>query len=107
LQVCGGHGHCLGIVSTYCECNTGYSGAGCGSCSRGYIRLGGRCVLLPGALALCSDGVRNGNEEGVDCGGTCASECTASGVALMGDVGGISIKSVSGSWAQTCTWYDV
>jgi hypothetical protein len=36
----------------------------------------GRCIFLPGALSSCSDGVKNGNEEGVDCGGPhCASTC--------------------------------
>ena len=75
--VCSGHGHCLGTQSAYCVCNLGYSGAACGSCQRGYIAGGSLCVFAPGALALCTDGVRNGNEDGVDCGGSCGSKCIA------------------------------
>ena len=33
-------------------------------------------MLLPGALASCFDGVRNGGEAGVDCGGSCSAECS-------------------------------
>jgi hypothetical protein len=32
-------------------------------------------VFLPGALTSCSDGVRNGNEAGVDCGGPNCGPC--------------------------------
>lgn len=76
--VCGGHGHCLGAVSTYCECYTGYSGSACEQCAGGYLFRGGWCVFPPGALSTgsCSDGVRNGHEDGVDCGGECAAACT-------------------------------
>jgi hypothetical protein len=35
-------------------------------------------MVLPGALSSCSDGVRNGGEAGIDCGGTCPSKCTVS-----------------------------
>jgi hypothetical protein len=35
------------------------------------------CVFLPGALSSCSDGVQNGNEDGVDCGGICPTACGA------------------------------
>ncbi len=35
------------------------------------------CVFLPGALSSCSDGVQNGNEDGVDCGGICPTSCVA------------------------------
>ena len=38
-------------------------------------QMGSRCVFLPGALVSCSDGVRNGNEEGVDCGGSQCAPC--------------------------------
>jgi hypothetical protein len=40
-------------------------------CARRFTRIKGVCVFMPGALVSCSDGVRNGNEVGVDCGGTC------------------------------------
>ncbi len=35
-------------------------------------------MVLPGALASCSDGVRNGGEAGVDCGGSCSAQCSVS-----------------------------
>jgi hypothetical protein len=35
-------------------------------------------MVLPGALISCSDGVRNGGEAGIDCGGTCSEECFVS-----------------------------
>jgi hypothetical protein len=78
LQPCSGHGRCLGHgVSGYCDCNTGYAGLACSVCSRTFVRVGGTCVLLPGALTSCTDGVRNGNEEGIDCGGAQCAPCTA------------------------------
>jgi hypothetical protein len=76
-QVCSGHGVCLGI-SGYCSCHTGYAGSSCSACAANFARVGrsatASCVFLPGAMATCSDGIRNGNEEGVDCGGP---QCTA------------------------------
>jgi hypothetical protein len=76
-QVCSGHGDCLG-QSGYCGCYSGYTGASCSECAPGYLPLRSYCVFLPGALATCSDGVRNGEEEGVDCGGpTCGQRCSA------------------------------
>lgn len=53
----------------------------CNACSPGFLRLrtNGPCIFLPGALAACNDGVKNGNEAGVDCGGpVCAACATAS-----------------------------
>jgi hypothetical protein len=35
-------------------------------------------MVLPGALSSCSDGVRNGGEAGIDCGGICPAKCTVS-----------------------------
>ena len=51
----------------------------CSVCVSGYLQLtrGGACIYLPGALSSCEDGVRNGNEEGVDCGGPNCVECVA------------------------------
>lgn len=78
VQVCGGHGRCLGTVAGYCQCDAGYTGAACAQCASGYVARGrvGVCVFLPGALSSCSDGVRNGQEEGVDCGAACGTYCT-------------------------------
>lgn len=36
-----------------------------------------RCILLAGRLASCSDGIRNHNETGVDCGGPCSVACAS------------------------------
>jgi hypothetical protein len=79
-QVCAGHGHCLGVTAGYCECNQGYTGPACSQCANGYVARAGGCTFLPGgsALASCSDGTRNGREEGVDCGGLCLTACPAS-----------------------------
>jgi hypothetical protein len=35
-------------------------------------------MVLPGALSSCSDGIRNGGEAGIDCGGTCPAQCSVS-----------------------------
>ncbi len=86
--VCSGHGHCLGTQSSYCVCNLGYSGAACESCGKGYLAAVGRCIFAPGALASCTDGVHNGNEDGVDCGGSCGNKC-------MGGASGKRSHSVS------------
>jgi hypothetical protein len=40
-----------------------------------YLPVSGRCLFLPGALVSCEDGVRNGNEAGVDCGGPNCPSC--------------------------------
>ncbi len=80
-QVCSGHGTCLGLAG-YCSCFTGYVGAACASCASEYVLisqgLSRSCVFLPGAKVTCSDGVRNGNEDGVDCGGSCITACDVS-----------------------------
>jgi hypothetical protein len=96
MQVCGGHGYCLGAVSTYCECYTGYSGSACAQCAGGYLFRGGWCVFPPGALSTgsCSDGVRNGDEDGVDCGGECAAACTV--MNNHGAGGSVSVPGVTG-----------
>ena len=36
------------------------------------------CPADCGTNATCGDGIRNGNEEGIDCGGSCSTNCTAS-----------------------------
>lgn len=44
-----------------------------------------RCVPLPGAIGSCFDGVRNGDEKGVDCGGSCSANCGASLIGSQSD----------------------
>ncbi len=67
---------CLGALGT-CECYDGYTGLDCHYCAPTHVRVGAACVFLPGALVLCTDGVRNGDEEGVDCGGSKCTPCDA------------------------------
>lgn len=77
-QACSGHGTCQGSgIGGYCICTVGFTGSACGDCRPGFQRIGDRCIFLPGALGSCSDGARNGDEAGVDCGGRCVA-CTTS-----------------------------
>ena len=71
---CSGHGSCL-TGAGVCQCFPGYVGGACGTCGAHYVsRLGtdGRvasCAFLPGSVSTCGNGVRDGREAGVDCGG--------------------------------------
>ena len=84
--VCSGHGSCLTGVGV-CRCFDGYGGDACSTCNSQYTAIadagsGGavRCVLLAGMYTTCLDGVRDGLEQGVDCGGVCrACNGTSSG----------------------------
>ena len=75
---CSGHGSCLSGVGV-CRCFTGYTGDACDSCTAQYVLRtyssngvsSWQCVLLPGSLSTCVNGVRDGREVGVDCGGVC------------------------------------
>ena len=58
-----------------CVCFTGYVGPACQSCGYPFVNIGAVCVFMPGAMATCSDGVRNLNEVGVDCGGPQCPPC--------------------------------
>lgn len=80
VSECSGSGNCA-QGSGKCVCFTGYTGSACGDCdAAGYIRLvrGGPCIFIPGAIATCTDGVKDGNELGVDCGGPNCGPCPAS-----------------------------
>ena len=85
---CSGHGACS-LYADACTCYQGYSGNNCGSCAVGYMRTraNGPCVFLAGALSSCKDGVKNGNELGVDCGGpncpACRNPVTSSNLAII------------------------
>ena len=95
---CSGHGSCLTGVGV-CQCFDGYTGDACDSCATQYVERpstsgGGSsssssngvssCVFLPGSLSTCVNGVRDGGEAGVDCGGVCRT-CTGTTV-TAGDV---------------------
>ena len=75
-QVCYGRGRCTYATGT-CVCDRGYSGDGCNTCASGYIRFSdaGPCVYMRGSATTCTDGVKNGQEEGVDCGGPDCPQC--------------------------------
>jgi hypothetical protein len=81
---CSGRGSCI-FGSSLCLCYAGNVGANCGLCAASYtgIRLtaNGPCVYLPGSELSCHDGVKNGNEDGVDCGGpNCDEICVGSDI---------------------------
>ena len=86
VQPCAGHGVCLGNLDTtgYCKCRAGYTGNACSQCASEFFRRGTACIFMPGALASCSDGVKNGHEDGVDCGGDCGAACSAQTLAATG-----------------------
>jgi Laminin EGF domain len=72
---CSGSGSCLSATGS-CSCFKGYAGNDCGQCAPYYLRIGTSCVFMPGAFASCANGVKDGNEEGVDCGGpNCEKPC--------------------------------
>jgi hypothetical protein len=61
-----------------CDCFRGYAGAQCTVCSVGYTRgPSGTCVLTDAIGVSCFNGVRDGNETGIDCGGQCDTACGA------------------------------
>ena len=67
---CSGHGRCVARAAE-CSCYLGYIGNDCSQCDTQYRRLRphGPCVLIPGSRSSCTDGIKNGNEEEIDCGG--------------------------------------
>ena len=79
-DVCSGRGVCL-PASGVCDCHRGYTGVDCSACDDGYTSMGTSpsspttCVYLPGARSSCSDGVLDGDETSVDCGGGLCPPC--------------------------------
>jgi hypothetical protein len=45
-----------------------------------------------GTVPTCTDGIQNGNEEGVDCGGSCPNACQPTSCAIPSPTGATSIK---------------
>jgi hypothetical protein len=71
---CSGSGSCSS-ASESCLCFQGYAGNDCSQCAPYYLRIGTSCVFMPGAFASCTNGVKDGNEDGVDCGGPNCNPC--------------------------------
>jgi|GEM_PF-6685077 len=46
------------------------------------IDCGGSCPNDCSDIATCSDGIQNGDEEGIDCGGSCSDNCVPEGFTL-------------------------
>ena len=88
---CSGHGSCL-TGAGVCHCFTGYSGSACSACDASYkaqFDSSGNlvsCAHLPGS---CLNGVLDGNEVGVDCGGECrACNSTTAAMDELGNTAG-------------------
>ena len=108
MTVCSGNGNCATASGT-CVCYKGYGGAACTSCLAEYVRVSssGPCVYLPGAFATCTDGIKDGNELGVDCGGpNCPNACKA-GANLTPLIIKVSILSVLGALVVSVAYFFV
>jgi hypothetical protein len=86
VTMCSGHGTCTAATGL-CECFSGYQGTVCASCSGDFLPAGALCVYQPGAAVACGDGVMDGNEVGVDCGGPNCSPCSQ---AASGDMSALT-----------------
>lgn len=98
--VCNGQGSCItetdGSTSCACYSATGYTGSTCSACADGFVLLNDKCVRTS-AQPSCKDGVRNGDETGVDCGGSCA-QCQMTVIQLSAIATGI----IAGAIAFCC-----
>lgn len=78
---CSGRGVCQSLTADpsatvgTCQCfaSLGFAGESCASCAPGFTAVGENCVS--DSAPTCFDGVQNGEETGVDCGGICE-ECS-------------------------------
>lgn len=92
--------------STPGTCLQAYAGQGCaadGDC------LGAGSTCVSNICRSCDDGILNGNEKGIDCGGSCGATCaggttcaTASDC-LSGTCSGSPLKCAPGADASLCT----
>lgn len=58
-------------------CAAGRAGPACSDCALNYTQVGSVCVFLPGSTtASCHNGVRDGLETGIDCGGSVCDPCS-------------------------------
>lgn len=81
---CSGWGLCV-FATGDCACVAGRVGPACGACAANYTLVNDACVFLPGSLtASCYNGVMDGMETGVDCGGSVCPACKGkSGITLV------------------------
>ena len=95
---CSGHGSCTASTGT-CACSIGYTGSSCNTCAAQYMRVSTHkaCVFMPGAFTSCTDNIRNGNEEGVDCGGPNCPACKAKSSTMFTSIIKLSIIVSAGS----------
>jgi hypothetical protein len=97
-SVCSSNGVCQQGTGR-CACFAGYTGEVCSACTSEYIQVtrGGACIYLPGALSSCEDGVRNGNEVDVDCGGENCQPCsqTSRFTLIVAIIGAVSVVCVT------------
>lgn len=79
--LCGGPGVGVCVPATgQCQCAAGRAGLGCSTCAANFTRVGSVCVFLPGSTMTCSNGKKDGSEEGVDCGGPVCPSCSEAGM---------------------------
>ena len=111
VMQCSGRGDCLPYVGT-CSCDTGYMGNNCSSCADKFLRVvvNGPCIMIPGSQTSCSDGVKNGNELGVDCGGPNCPPCPSNRMTpvtiaalTVSVVCGVGIVAGSGLYVRRAT----
>ena len=66
--------------------------------------MGSVCTFLPGALTSCGDGIQNGNEEGVDCGGPNCGACSDTILRVSADTVRVSVNRGTSRFVN-CTKY--
>lgn len=76
-----GYGDCDLVFANGCETNLMTSATSCGTC--GHVCSGGTPICVSGVCASsCTDGIKDGAETGVDCGGGTCPTC-ATGVSCL------------------------
>jgi hypothetical protein len=57
-------------------------------CEYGHVCFAGACVFDPPPVDLCTNGVKDGDEDGLDCGGSCPAcvQCVSDQACLTGEV---------------------